>query len=138
VTETLDRKTLPGSVKLAAGLFIGYGVMTFVNTTAVLAAAGWAAPRGWLRATFHLLGSVLIAWGLLRRARWAWVLGLLLAGVWLFAGMVTTLVVEHWDVYWLPPSRFQLVLTASLFCLGSAASLLLTPSALAAFRRPAA
>jgi len=48
VTETLDRETLPASVKLAAGLFMGYGVMTFINTTAVLAGAGLAAPRGWL------------------------------------------------------------------------------------------
>lgn len=136
MTETLDRETLPASVKLAAGLFMGYGVMTFINTTAVLAGAGLAAPRGWLRATFHLLGSALIAWGLLHRARWARVLGLLLAGVWLFVGMVTTLVVERWDVYWLPPSRFQLVLTGSLICLGLAVSLLLTPSALAVFRQP--
>jgi len=137
VTETLDRETLPASVKLAAGLFMGYGVMTFINTTAVLAGAGLAAPRGWLHATFHLAGSAMIAWGLLHRARWAQVLGLVLAGVWLLVGMVTTLVVERWDVYWLPPSRFQLVLTASLICLGSAVSLLLTPSAMAAFRRPA-
>ena len=138
MTETLDREPLPRGVKLAAGLFVGHGVMTFINATAVLAAAGWAAPRGWLRAAFHLLASGLIAWGLLHRARWAWVVGLLLAGVWLLVGLVTILVVEHWDVYWLPPSRFQLVLTAALMCLGSAAALLLTPSARAAFRRPAA
>jgi hypothetical protein len=79
----------------------------------------------------------LIAWGLLHRARWAWWLGLALATFWLAAGALAVLVLERGDVYWLPPSGFQIFLVVSLLSLGLAVALLLSPSARTMFRRPA-
>ena len=129
---------LPNSVKLAAALFVVYGVAVVLNATAVQGAAGWVAAADFPRALVRLLGTGLIAWGLLQRARWAWWLGLVLAAVWLVAGALTVLVLERGDVHWLRPSGVQTFLVVSLLCLGVAVALLLSPSARAAFRRPPA
>ena len=128
---------LPKSVKLAAALFIVYGVAVVLNATAMQSAAGWVAARDFPGAVIRLLGTGLIAWGLLHRARWAWWLGLALAAFWLAAGALAVLVLERGDVYWLPPSGFQIFLVVSLLSLGLALALLLSPSARTMFRRPA-
>jgi hypothetical protein len=61
-----------------------------------------------------------------------------LAVFWLSAGALAVLVLERGDVYWLSPSGFQTFLVVSLVCLGAAVALLISPSARAVFRRPAA
>jgi hypothetical protein len=131
-------EALPNNVKLAAALFVVYGVAVVLNATAVQGAAGWVTAADFPRALIRLLGTGLIAWGLLQRARWAWWLGLVLAAVWLVAGALTILVFERGDVHWLRPSGFQTFLVVSLLCLGLAVALLLSPSVRAVFRRPAA
>ena len=100
--------------------------------------AGWVEAADFPRALVRLVGTLVIAWGLLHRARWAWWLGLGLAAFWLATGALAVLVLERGDVYWLPPSRFQIFLVVSLLCLGLALALLLSPPARAVFRRPAA
>jgi hypothetical protein len=129
---------LPNSVKLAAALFVVYGVAVVINAGSMQTAAGWVAAADFPRAWIRLLGTLVIAWGLLHRARWAWWPGLGLAAVWLAAGALTVLVLERGDVYWLRPSRLQLFLVVSLLCLGLSLALLLSPSARAIFRRPVA
>jgi peptidoglycan/LPS O-acetylase OafA/YrhL len=129
---------LPNSVKLAAALFVVYGVVVVLNATVMQSADAWVAARGLPRALLRLLGTGLVAWGLLHRARWAWWLGLVLAAFWLAAGALAVLVLEHGDVYRLPPSGFQVLLVVSLLCLGLALALLLSPSARTAFHRPSA
>jgi hypothetical protein len=132
--ETPAPPRLPASVKVAASLFLLYGIGVLVGTAAAMGGLGWATPRLWLRAVFRLLASSLVAWGLLRRARWAWPVGLILSLAWLLLGAVTTLVVERHDLYWLTPTRWQTGLAASLLCLGAIVALLVSPSARAAFR----
>jgi hypothetical protein len=127
---------LPNSVKLAAALFLVYGVAVVLNATALQGTTGWVAAQDFPRAIVRRLGTGLIAWGLLRRARWAWWLGLIFAAVWLGAGALAVLVLERGDVYWLPPSGLQIFLVISLLCLGLALALLLSPSARAVFGRP--
>lgn len=129
---------LPKTVKLAAALFVLYGVAVVINAVAVQGAAGWAVAWDFPRAILRLIGTGLIGWGLLRRARWAWWLGLILAVFWLVAGALVVLVFERGDVYWLPPSGFQIFLAGSLGCLGGGVALLLSPSARKVFPRPAA
>jgi hypothetical protein len=131
-------ETLPNNVKLAAALFVVYGVAVVLNATAIQGAAGWVGAADFPRALIRLLGTGLIAWGLLQRARWAWWLGLVLAVVWLVAGALTVFVFERGDVHWLQPSSIQTFLVVSLLCLGLVVALLLSPSARAVFRRPAA
>ena len=130
--------SLPSSVKLAAALLVVYGAAVVLNATVIQEAGGWAAPRDFPRALIRLLGTGLIAWGLVQRARWAWWLGVVLAAFWLVAGAAAVLVVERGDVYWLQPSGFQVFLMVSLLCLGLVLALLLSPSARRVFRRPAA
>jgi hypothetical protein len=131
-------QALPTTVKLAAALFVTYGVAVVLNATAIQGAANWVAAGDFPRALIRLFGTGLIGWGLLQRARWAWWLGLVLAAIWLVAGAVAVLVLEHGDVHWLPPSGLQIFLVVSLLCLGLVVALLLSPSARAVFRRPAA
>ncbi len=130
-------EALPSSVKLAAALFVVYGVAVVLNATAIQGAAGWVAAADFPRALIRLLGTGLIAWGLLHRARWAWWLALVLAAVWLVAGALTVLVLEQGDVHWLRPSGFQTFLVVSLLCLGLAVALVHSPSGRAVLRRPA-
>jgi uncharacterized membrane protein (DUF2068 family) len=113
-------------------------VVVVLNATVMQSADTWVAARVLPRALLRLLGTGLVAWGLLHRARWAWWLGLVLAAFWLAAGALAVLVLEHGDVYWLPPSGFQVLLVVSLLCLGLALALLLSPSARTAFHRPSA
>jgi hypothetical protein len=131
-------EALPSTVKLAAALFLTYGAVVVLNATAIQGAANWVGAGDLPRALIRLFGTGLIGWGLLQRARWAWWLGLVLAAIWLVAGALAVLVLEHGDVHWLPPSGFQMFLVVSLLCLGLVVALLLSPSARAAFRRPAA
>jgi hypothetical protein len=137
MVEAKSAGGLPRSVKLAAALFVLYGVAVVINAVAIQGAAGLAGALDLPRAILRLIGTALIGWGLLRRARWAWWLGLGLAVLWLVAGALAVLVLERGDVYWLPPSDFQLFLAASLVCLGGTVALLLSPSAREAFRAAA-
>jgi hypothetical protein len=137
MVELRSPEPLPASVKLAAALFVAYGLAVVLNATVMQAGGGWGVARDVPRAMLRLIGTGIIAWGLLRRARWAWWLGLVLAVFWLSAGALAVLVFERGDVYWLSPSGFQTFLVVSLVCLGSAVALLISPSARAVFRRPA-
>jgi hypothetical protein len=128
---------LPNNVKLAAALFVVYGLAVVFNATALQGSANWVAAADFPRALIRLLGTLVIAWGLLHRARWAWWLGVGLAAVGLAAGALAVLVLERGDVYWLPPSGLQIFLVVSLLCLGLSLALLLSPSTRTVFRRPA-
>ena len=127
---------VPSTGKLAAAAFLVYGSSVVLNAFAYQVAAGWGWEnlRGLPWALVHLAAAGLIAWGLLRRARWAWWLGLGASLFGLAAGALVVLVVEHGDVYWLPPSRYQAFLVISFLCLGVAVAALVSPSARAAFR----
>ena len=125
---------LPGTVRAAAGLILAYGVLALANALTMQSQAGWGEPWAMGRALLRLLVSGLIAWGLLRRARWAWLVGLGWSVFGLFLGASAMLVVERGDIHWLPPSRAQLLLGSLLLSLGGAIALLITPSARAAFR----
>jgi hypothetical protein len=129
---------LPTSVKLAAALFLLYGAVVLFNATVMQSEAGWTMSPGLPRVVIRLVGVVLIAWGLFHQARWAWWLGVVLALFWLGTGVLATAVLERGDVYWLPPSGFQIPLAVSLLCLGLALALLLSPAARRVFQRPPA
>ena len=131
----INSRVTPSGVKAAAALFVVYGLCAFLNGVLIMPSAGWPVRSEWVRAIVRLAGAGLIAWGLLRRERWAWGLGLVLGLFWIVTDGLATLVVQHGDLVWLPPSGFQLLLTVSLIGLGAAIALLLTPAVRAAFRR---
>ena len=133
---TTGEGTASGAIKLAAALFVVYGIAAFLNAAVVLQGAGWASPMAWIQALIQLVGAGAVAWGLLLGARWSWGLGLVLGLYWLVTGALTMLVLERGDLHWLPPSGFQVLMAAALVGLGVALALLLTPAARAALRRP--
>ena len=129
-----DRSALPLSLRAAAGLLVLYGVAVVLNATVMYGAAQWMTSRELPSAIVRLAGTVLVAWGLLRRLRWAWWLGLVLTTFWLVTGAAAVLVLQRGDVHWLQPSRLQILLVVSLLALGLSLALLLSPSARAVFR----
>jgi hypothetical protein len=128
--------TAPASVKAAAALLLAYGTAVLVNATVVQSSGGWAASRIVPWALVQLIVAGLIAWGLVRQAPWAWWLGIAFSALWLALGAISVLVLEHRDIYWLPPSGFQLLFMGSLLALGVALALLASGSARRAFRAP--
>jgi hypothetical protein len=133
--DTSSKPAPSTAVQWAAALFLLHGLAVAANLVLVVGAAGW--PGAWdvPRALLRLVATCVVGGGLLRQARWAWWLGLFLGSWWLTSAALAVLVFERKDVYWLPPSGFQVLLVASLACLGVAMALLLSPSARAAFRR---
>ena len=138
MVTTSDADALPNSVKVGAALLVLYGVAVVLNATVMQGAGGWVADRDLAWAVIRLLVAGVLAWGLLRRARWAWWAGVVLSAFWLAAGTAALLVLERGDVYWLQPSGFQALLVVALLALCGALALLLSLSARTAFRRPGA
>lgn len=130
-----DSTRLPPTVQAAAVLILLYGVLALVNALTMQSQAGWGEPWALGRAILRLLISALIAWGLFRRARWAWWVGLGWSLFGLALGASAMLVFEMGDIHWLAPSRAQLPLGVMLLSLGGAIALLITPSGRAAFSR---
>jgi len=125
----------PLSLKLAGLCFVLFAIAVLLNN-AMQSAAGWMVTRQIARSGVRVVGAGAVAWGLLRGARWAWVLGLALGSFWLVTGLLTVIVLERHDLEWLRPSGFQVFLFASLASLGLAVALLLSASARQALRRP--
>ncbi len=122
--------TIPRPVRIAALLFIVYGVLVLGNALVLQAAGGWADAREFPRALLRLAGCAVIAWGLLRGERWAWWMGVIFAGLWASLGGVALLVIARmgaWDR--LPLSGFSApFLVLSLLITGAALALLLQPA----------
>lgn len=123
--------TIPRSVRIAALLFIVYGVMVLGNALVLQTAGGWAEAREFPRALLRLAGCSVIAWGLLRGDRWAWWMGVVFAGFWAALGGVALLVIARmgaWDQLPLPGFSAPFLVAA----------LLVTGAALASFSNPRA
>jgi peptidoglycan/LPS O-acetylase OafA/YrhL len=129
---------IPGTVRTAAGLVLLYGVVALLNALTMQSQAGWGEPWALGRAILRFLISALIAWGLFRKARWAWWVGLGWSVFGVALGASTLLVFERGDIHWLAPNRAQLLLGVMLLSLGGVIALLITPSSRAAFRSDAA
>jgi hypothetical protein len=142
VTAAPVPRRIPLSLKLAALCFALFAVAVLFNGATQFGAGwlvfhhGWWMTRQIAREAFRVIGAGAVAWGLLRAARWAWVLGLIFASFWLVADLLTVIVFERRDLEWLAPSGFQVFLFASLACLGAAIALLLSRSARVAVRQP--
>jgi len=121
---------------------VAYGLAVLINATIDQNALGWEniEARGFPRAVIRFLGMSLIAWALLKGARWAWWLGVLLPGFFLVGGVVGLGLIfrfrdeapEVWSAVATP------LLVLSFVALAAAIVLLLLPSSRAAFRRVAA
>ncbi len=112
---------LPAWARAAGWLFLVYGL-------AVTAAALLRAPEGWAAGAIRGLALVVIAVGLLRGARWAWILGVVFPGVWLLRGLVelggVALALARGEAG--PPASSVVLLAAAVLLLGVGWGALLT------------
>jgi hypothetical protein len=127
---------VPRPVRIAALLFVVYGVMVVGNALLLQTAGGWAQAREFPRALLRLAGCAVIAWGLLRGVRWAWWTGVIFAGFWAVLGGGALLVIARvgaWDQ--LPMPGFSgPFLVAAMLVTAAALALLLQPASRDAFR----
>jgi hypothetical protein len=82
---------VPPRARTAAILFFLYAALVLLNAVAWQLGAAESEPIEFFRVAVRILGVVLIAAGLLRGARWAWMLGVVLAGFWLLMGLATVI-----------------------------------------------
>lgn len=78
----------PPQARTAAILFLAYGGLVLLNALLWQIGDVESRPIERFRAVVRVLGIVLIAVGLLRGARWAWMLGVVFAGFWLLMGVL--------------------------------------------------
>ncbi|HEX8395489.1 MAG TPA: hypothetical protein VF665_24270 [Longimicrobium sp.] len=98
--------------------------------------AGWDAGMAYPRALLRLVGTGLMAWGLLRRNVWAWRIAVAATAFWAFAGALSVLLLAEsgsTDRLPLPGWWFGFV-AASVLLLFAALAALLAPSTRAEFR----
>ena len=63
---------MPRTVKLAAALLVAYGLAVSAQVVLVGLAVGQVDVSSIVKEAARLLGALGLAWGLLRRSRWAW------------------------------------------------------------------
>jgi len=132
---------VPATLRWAALVLGAYGLVVVVNATVLQATNDWVGLAEYPRALIRALGAALVAWGLLRRARWAWWLGVVLALFWLATsifGFLMFLGIRTPEADALLPPGFYALLATTCVLLGAAAALLLAPSSRAAVGRGAA
>jgi hypothetical protein len=116
---------IPRSVRVAAGLILVYGVLVVANALIVGQMLGFTVIESiYPRPLIRLLGTGLMASGLVRGARWAWWLAVLLGGLWVVLGVLGIVALLLTDGATLPPST-RVVVPASAVVLGLAIVLLL-------------
>lgn len=114
-------------------MLVAYGLWVVINATLRQMATDWIDSGDYPRALIRLGGMVLIAYGLLRRQRWGWWLGVLMPSFFLlFAVGAVALAVAGGEAA-APVDLGQLLVPA--LCLAVGVALLLTTSSRAVFRR---
>jgi hypothetical protein len=134
----LDGVEVPRSLRVAVGIFLVYGLAVVVNAVIWQSLSGWQEASDFPPAIVRFLGVGLISWGLLKRERWAWWLGVVLPSFWILSAGLG--VVAYWAlvgdeadlVIPLPAAIFPL---ASFVSLGVAVGLLLKRDVRMAFRK---
>jgi Na+/alanine symporter len=144
MTDPAPVQPLPQTVKAAATILAAYGTVVLLYAVVLQTMIGWNQAQAFPRAIIRFLGMALIAWGLLKRARWAWWFGVLLPGFFLVLGLVALVTfltvakdVEKGVEIPVPPG-FLPIAVFSGAAMAAVVALLLTRSSRATFRRPAA
>ena len=92
-------------VQIAAFLLLAYGVLVVVNAFIVGHSQGFSISESiFPRPVVRLVGMALLATSLMRGARWAWWVTVILGGFWLVLGVAGLVTLELTDNNALPPS----------------------------------
>jgi hypothetical protein len=132
---SIHTNEVPRSVRIAALLFVAYGVMVLVNALLLQSTAGWENARDFPRALVRLAGCGVIAYALLQRLRWGWWVAVVLGGLWAVTGAAAVLMLTRagaWDQA--APGSTPVFLVGMAVILGAAVALLLQRASRDAFR----
>jgi hypothetical protein len=131
---TVTSHTVPNTVKAAAGVLLLYGIAELVN-----ALYNPVYQPALAQALAVCAGMALLAWGLMRGARWAWWIAVLLSSFCLITGTAALLLlISPMSGDRVPSGNLVPWFVGSAIALAVAIGLLLLPASRAAFRRPAA
>src|SRR3989442_1727426 len=131
----------PWTVRAAAISLIAYSLVLLLHAALQQNSIGedHIEPEGVPRALIRVLATSLIAWGLWKRARWAWWTGVLLPGFLVVMGVFTLPQHLRFRATARVPMPRPLPLVIMTFVAQTVSVvLLLTPTSRRAFRRPAA
>lgn len=127
----------PATVRWAVLALVAYGLVVLMNATVLQALNDWEGVAEYPRALVRAFGVALVAWGLLRRARWAWWLGVGLGLFWVLSSgfaLAMFLRIRTPEAEALLPSGFYVTLGLTIALLMLAVVLLFLPTSRAAFR----
>lgn len=123
---------VPARARTAATLFLVYAALMLLNSVVWHVGGGEAGSAGMFRAIVRGGAIVLIAIGLLKGAHWAWLFGVVFAGLWLVLGIIGAVALVASGV---GLSLFGAVfLVTAHAVLGTGWGLLLTPEVRQAYR----
>jgi hypothetical protein len=131
---------LPWTVWVAAAAISLYCTVVLIITTVQLTAIGWdkVKPEQVGGSLGRFLVMNIVAWGLSRRAHWAWWCGILVPGFYVLAGVGAFIVYLTLPADASHPPQRPLLVFPILVLLAAPVAMLLMPSSRSAFRRPTA
>ena len=81
---------IPGTLRWAALLAFAYAAIVLVNATVLQQLNGWSEIRDYPRGVVRAIGYSVVGYGLLRGAKWAWWLGVVVSSFLVVAGALAT------------------------------------------------
>ena len=122
-------------VRMAALLLVDYGILLVLKSLGVQMSSDWLSP-GYTRSFTGLAVTAFLAWGLMRRSRWAWYLALAASALWIVDEGYGLLHLAWSGALVILPSTLYIGLgLLSMALLGGALAALLAPGTRAEFHR---
>jgi hypothetical protein len=124
----------PKPVRIAALLFVVYGVMVIANGLVQQSSPQWSRVHELPRLLLRVVTCGVIAYALMKRLRWGWWFGVAFGGAWALIGAVIVLMAARAGAWERMGSTMILFLAGTAVVLGAAVALLLQPASRNAFR----
>ena len=125
---------LPKPVRIAALLFVVYGVMVIANGLVQQSSPEWSRVHALPRLLLRAASCGLIAYALMQRLRWGLWGGVVFGGFWAMAGAGLVLRIARAGAWERMGPTMPLFLAGTAVVLGAAVVLLLQPASRDAFR----
>ena len=124
----------PKPVRIAALLFVVYGVMVIANGLVQQSSPEFARVHAFPRLLLRVASCGLIAYALMKRLRWGWWFAVVFGGVWAVTGAAIVLVAVRAGTWERLGLAMPLFLAGTAVVLGAAVVLLLQRASRDAFR----
>lgn len=125
---------LPKPVRVAALLFVVYGVMVIANGLVQQSSPTWSRVHAFPRLLLRVASCGLIAYALMQRLRWGWWGGVVFGGFWALIDAYLVLMIARNGAWDRLGATMPLFMAGTVVVLGAAVVLLLLPASRHAFR----